>query len=377
MFNLDCANVKIIRDKNINITGLEQTLLFSFKALDQLLCIGNCMKTLRCNLTTFNSKTNKCNNYRLSFTNQTSFFESKDTNVYWDLANIPYDFKANYFNQYSSTKISMFTYLMDGNLAAASSDFYTIFIYSFKNFNFLLITSWTAHSTGKLRALITLKNGDLVSGAAENNIKIWDSKKNWILKKELIGHLNSITCFDLFSNGNLLSGSTDSSIKIWNSNDGRLLNSYNNGLSVNRMRILSNGDIAIANVNIKVLKSDSFSLRKTLSGHSAGINSLVEINNDYLASGSDDKTIIIWDLKNYSKKQTLIGHTARISSLVLLQNGFLASGSYDFIVKIWDTQNWLCIFNLTNISSNIDVLYEFPNGYLGIGGWMYALILYQ
>ena len=175
-----------------------------------------------------------------------------------------------------------------------------------------------------------------------------------------------------------MSGSADSSIKMWNPNDGRLLYSYNNGLSVNSMRILSNGDIvAIANVNIKVIKSDFFSLRTTLVGHTGLINSLVQISNDYFASGSDDKTIIIWDLKNYSKKHTLLGHAARVSSIILLQNGYLASGSYDHIVKIWDTQNWLCVFNLTNFTSNIDVLYEFPNGYLGIGGWMYSLILYQ
>lgn len=234
-----------------------------------------------------------------------------------------------------------------------------------------------AHTIGKLTALMTLKNGDLVSGANENNIKIWDRNNDWILKRELIGHSNSINCFDLFSNGNLLSGSSDNSIKIWDTNDGRLLKNYNNGLSVISMKILYNGDIAIANVNIKILKSDFISLRTTLIGHSGGIYSLAQISNNYLASGSGDRTIIIWDLKNYSMKQTLLGHSNRISSIILLQNGYLASGSFDQIVKIWDTKNWICLFNLTNYTSYIDVLYEFPNGYLGIGGTMYSLILYK
>ena len=101
--------------------------MFSFKALDQLLCIGNCMKTLRCNLTTYNFKTKECNNYRHSFDNQTSLLESKETNVYWDIAAKPYTLKGNLYKKYSSNmKISMFAYLNDGNLAAASSDGYYI-----------------------------------------------------------------------------------------------------------------------------------------------------------------------------------------------------------------------------------------------------------
>ena len=79
-------------------------------------------------------------------------------------------------------KISMFTYLNDENyLAVAGRDFFFIYIYNIRNFNYILVKSWRAHTIGKLTALMTLKNGDLVSGANENNIKIWDRNNDWIL----------------------------------------------------------------------------------------------------------------------------------------------------------------------------------------------------
>ena len=58
-----------------------------------------------------------------------------------------------------------------------------------------------------------------------------------------------------------------------------------------------------------------------------------------LANGSDNKTIIIWDIKSGNKLTTLIGHTDWVWSLVVLPNGLLASGSYDSTIKRWDIKS--------------------------------------
>jgi WD40 repeat protein len=64
---------------------------------------------------------------------------------------------------------------------------------------------------------------------------------------------------------------------------------------------------------------------------------------NYLASGSYNGTIKIWDLNNGSLRnvfnQTNNGHSGEITSMILLENGYLASGSGDYKIKVWDIIN--------------------------------------
>ncbi len=74
----------------------------------------------------------------------------------------------------------------------------------------------------------------------------------------------------------------------------------------------------------------------TLTEHTNGVYSLIVLSNDLLASGSGDKTIIIWNIKSEYKMNTLIGHTDWVRSLAVLPDGYLASGSDDKTIKIWN-----------------------------------------
>jgi WD40 repeat protein len=56
-----------------------------------------------------------------------------------------------------------------------------------------------------------------------------------------------------------------------------------------------------------------------------------------LASGSDDKTIKLWDPTTGALKHTLEGHSDSVWSVAFSQDGqLLASGSHDKIIKLWD-----------------------------------------
>ena len=64
-------------------------------------------------------------------------------------------------------------------------------------------------------------------------------------------------------------------------------------------------------------------------GHSNLISSLAKLPNGYLASGSIDSTIKIWDIENGKLKFTLNesngGHHDNVETLVVLENGYLAT----------------------------------------------------
>ena len=120
---------------------------------------------------------------------------------------------------------------------------------------------------------------------------------------------------------------------------------------------------------------EKFELIETLTGHTSHIFSLITWNtpgHDYLISGSSDKTIKIWKLSNLNNLQegtfecikTLIGHTNFISSLCIWSGpsqDYLISGSWDKTIKIWNlsmTQgNGECIKTLTGHSGYISNLF--------------------
>ena len=81
---------------------------------------------------------------------------------------------------------------------------------------------------------------------------------------------------------------------------------------------------------------------RPLKGHTDDILAMsTSPNGRWLATGSMDKTVLLWDLESddpYSKPSVLVGHEEGISSLAFTpDNRWLVSGSYDSTARIWDT----------------------------------------
>jgi len=95
--------------------------------------------------------------------------------------------------------------------------------------------------------------------------------------------------------------------------------------------------------------------------------SLVVLPDGTLASGSDDYTIKIWDVKTGKRIKTLCGHTSWIRSLAVLSDGSLVSGSDDYTIKIWDVKTGKRIKTLNGHTRCIRSLVVLPDGTLASG----------
>ncbi len=72
-----------------------------------------------------------------------------------------------------------------------------------------------------------------------------------------------------------------------------------------------------------------------------------------LASGSDDKTIRLWDAKTGQELTRLEGHANWVGALAVLPDGRLASGSYDNTIGLWDVKTGQ---ELARLEVDFDVL---------------------
>jgi WD40 repeat protein len=156
-----------------------------------------------------------------------------------------------------------------------------------------------------------LKNGDLASASADKTIKLWDTNEGTV-KKTLIEHKDEVWALVELNNGDLVSGSSD---------------------------------------------VESGNVKSTLKGHAS---SVYKLSGD-LVSGSNDKTIKIWNLKDQTLVRTLTGHSQHIFALKVLKNGDLVSGSYDNTIKVWDIKSGR-VSKTISLDSAIYALEVLPNG---------------
>ncbi|MEH2136213.1 WD40 repeat domain-containing protein, partial [Nostoc sp.] len=103
---------------------------------------------------------------------------------------------------------------------------------------------------------------------------------------------------------------------------------------------------------------------KTLTGHSSGVYSVVfSPDGKTLASGSEDKTIKLWDVSTGKAIKTLTGHSSWVLSVVFSPDGkTLACGSDDKTIKLWDVSTGKAIKTLTGHSSWVKSVVFSPDG---------------
>jgi WD40 repeat protein len=93
---------------------------------------------------------------------------------------------------------------------------------------------------------------------------------------------------------------------------------------------------------VKVWEAGSWREVATLEGHEYSVQSVsFSPDGKFLASGSKDKTVKVWAVGRWREVATLEGHINFVLSVTFSPDGkFLASGSMDWTVKVWAVGRW-------------------------------------
>ncbi|KAL7903892.1 WD40 repeat-like protein [Trichoderma velutinum] len=123
---------------------------------------------------------------------------------------------------------------------------------------------------------------------------------------------------------------------------------------------------------IKIWDATTGKERQTLKGHSDTVRSVAfSVDGRYLASGSDNRTVKIWDVTIGKQRQTLKGHSDWVASVAFSADGrYIASGSWDKTIRIWDTTTGKEQQTLKGHSNTVySIAFSADSRYLASGSW--------
>ncbi len=189
-----------------------------------------------------------------------------------------------------------------------------------------------------------------------------------------VGHSGSVTSIDAFPDGKrLLTTSWDGTLKIWDISTAKVLRTIWGSAQIFRARVSPNG-VLIASVSkntpstgdIRIYRSDSGVLVKTLSGHTQGLFDVVFTkDSSHLISAGKDSTIRVWDLEMNVAERVMEGHDGEINTLALSRDGkVLVSAGSDKTVRVWDWANGLLLRTLFTFESPVYGVDVSPDGAL-------------
>ncbi len=189
-------------------------------------------------------------------------------------------------------------------------------------------------------------NGYVASCSYDNTINIWNPNTGESIRI-YAKHTQWVFSLDQIDEDTMVSGSADNTIHVWKISTGQTLKTINAGFSVFSIKSLSNGLIACGlGRNISIYKYSTGNLTKTLIGHTQSVNSIELLNEQFMASGSYNTKVIIWDLYSYSIKYTLSQHERGVRCVKRLSSSLMASGDESGQIIIWNWLNGSLVYKL-------------------------------
>ncbi|XP_053322373.1 p21-activated protein kinase-interacting protein 1 [Spea bombifrons] len=99
--------------------------------------------------------------------------------------------------------------------------------------------------------------------------------------------------------------------------------------------------------------------------HTASL-SAVAVNNRFVATGSKDETIQIYDMKKKVEHGSLLHHNGTITCLEFYGNTHLLSGAEDGLICVWNTKKWECQHSFKAHKGHVLSLSIHPSGKLAL-----------
>lgn len=244
-----------------------------------------------------------------------------------------------------------------GKILAAGGWDKNIYIYSLEDGSFgTLIHTLKTHTSAILSLDFDRRGEYLVCGSNDYTITTWkiDSMLNLgSFRQEESIHTAKYGPSPKY----IYSGSKNGILKLWDTKDSKRTRTIDTKIKMNTFTIskdrksfyVAGESNSILQLNLKGLEMGR------LEGHTAFINSIaISPNGQLLASGSDDKSVIIWELQRRKVKLTLTGHSSKVNTVqITSDNKYVVSGDHSGEVIIWDIESGEIVKRIPGLGKSV------------------------
>ncbi len=214
-----------------------------------------------------------------------------------------------------------------------------------------VISTLDAHDQ-QVSALLRLSPSKLVSGSY-NEIILWDiSKKETpiaVLSKKAHGDFVQSFCL---INENSFASSSRGKVIIWNAKslsptislNVKLVRSYVASLLCTKNTLIAAGDSHIAMWDMKNINENN---NPTYLPYSESIKAMTIFKDNILVCASY-KHIALWDIEKKAFITKLTGHQGWVRNVINFNNEFLISSSDDGTIRFWNVNTRYCFHTMSN-----------------------------
>ena len=204
-----------------------------------------------------------------------------------------------------------------------------------------LIRIFEGHSQSVQSVAYSPDGNYIVSGAADNTVKVWDAKIGQLIRT-FEGHSQSVQSVAYSPDGNyIVSGSGDNTVKVLDAKTGQLIRTLEgHNYAVLSVAYSPDGNYIVSGSNdetVKVWDIKTGQLIRTFEGHKNAVYSVAySPDGKYIVSGSGDNTVKVWKAETRELIRTLEGHKNFVGAVAYSPDGkYIVSGSGDNTVKVW------------------------------------------
>ncbi|MDY7041311.1 MAG: ABC transporter permease subunit, partial [Chloroflexota bacterium] len=242
--------------------------------------------------------------------------------------------------------------------------------------------------TSEVYDLALSPDGSLVAaGTQDGTVRVWDLANDWALRT-LAGHTGPVTSVAFaYSGSNLFSAGHDGTVRLWNLASGQIEKVLDAGDGpLNGLALTTDGS-NLATIGeggiVRVWEVETGQVIQSI-GPAEDTKLAVALGPDgTLVAAGDGQNIQLWDARTGEPFQRLeghwedeeaqenwLGHERKVTALAFSPDGvYVASGSAEGIILIWDVEvgkvAWETKGHLAGVS---EVVFDASGGYLLSGG---------